>query len=207
MKPLDKNTRDLRMHLDLLSQIEPTDLNFMTCCLDTRGGRLQAQASFRKMQLSYRQTLSERNKIDFDHAAKMIEVFLESFEAKSDSIMIFCRGILGGQYFLTIPVYESLDNKIIFRSTPSVSALSSLVKQQQDENFAKHWHPNLHLEEDVHYANEGLLLNRHLERDENSYSLAPDEQPHDEEMWPAGAPVALQDKKQNIPVNSLDLVA
>lgn len=202
MKSLEQNTKDLRMQLALLAQIEPTDVNFLTCHLDTRGGRLQAQASFRKMQLSYRQTLSERNKIDFDHAAKMVEVFLESFEAKSDSIMIYCRGILGGQYFLTIPVLEPLDNKIIFRSTPSITTLASLIKQQHDKNVTKHLPVTLHLEEDMHDVNQGLLMNRHLERDENSYSLE-----HDEQRWPAGAPVALQGKKQIMLVNSLDLVA
>ncbi len=203
MKSINEQSKHLGMHLELLSQIEPTDINFLSCYLDTTGSRWQTQANFRKMQLSYRQTLSERNKIDFDHAAKMIEVFLESFEAKSDAIMIYCRGILGGQYFLSIPVSETLDNKIIFRSTPSVSTLSRLVKRQLDENAGKQWNVNLHFEEDVHDINQVLLLNKHLEKDENCYSLMLD----DELNWPAGPPVALQDKIQRHPDSSLDLVA
>jgi len=203
MKSIDENTKHLGMHLELLSQIEPTDVNFLTCYLDTSGSRWQTQANFRKMQLSYRQTLSERNKIDFDHAAKMIEVFLESFDSKSDALMIYCRGILGGQYFLSIPVYEPLDNKIIFRSTPSVTTLTNLVKQQLNENAEMHWNINVHLEEDEHHNHPGLPLNRHLERDENSYSLLID----DEQNWPAGTPVALQNSKQGTHNHSLDLVA
>ncbi|NNJ92377.1 MAG: hypothetical protein HKP55_11940, partial [Gammaproteobacteria bacterium] len=58
MKSLDENTKRLRMHLDLLSQIEPTGVNFLTCYLDTSGSRWQTQASFRSMQSRYRQTLS-----------------------------------------------------------------------------------------------------------------------------------------------------
>jgi len=202
MKSVDVNSKHLGMHLELLTQIEPTDVNFLTCFLDTRGNRWQTQANFRKMQSRYRLTLSERNKVDFDHAAKMIEVFLESFEAKSDAIMIFCRGILGGQYFLSIPVSVPLGNKIFFRPTPSVSTLAQLVKQQLDKTAEIRWNINLHLEEDMHEVNQGQLLNRHLEKDENSYSLEPDEQ-----IWPAGIPLALQGNKQRNSNHSLDLVA
>ena len=202
MKLLDENTQRLRMHLDLLSQIEPTGMNFLTCYLDTGDGRWQAWESFRSMQLKYRKTLSERNQIDFDHASKMIEVFLDSHDTKTDSIMIFCRGILGGQYFLSIPVSEPLGNKIIFRSTPSVTALASLVKRHLDENAAEQWNIHLNLEKDVHDIHQGLLLNKHIERDENSYALIQDEQ-----NWPAGAPVELQARNESLPSISLDLVA
>ncbi|NNJ91931.1 MAG: hypothetical protein HKP55_09665 [Gammaproteobacteria bacterium] len=154
------------------------------------------------MQSKYRQTLSERNKIDFDHAVKMIEVFLESFDAKVDSIMIFCRGILGGQYFLSIPVSMPVTNKIILQSTPSVAGLARLVKHHLDDTASQHWNINFNSEESVSDINQALLLNRHLERDENSYTLA-----HDENSWRAGVPVALQDRKNTMPLNSLDLVA
>ena len=202
MKSLDENTKRLSMHLGLLSQIEPTDVNFLTCLLDTRGERRQIQSRFRSMQSKFRQTLSGRNRIDFDHAVKMIEVFLESHDTKENSIMIFCRGILGGQYFLTIPLSEPLENQIIFRPTPAVATLSSLVKHPLEENSAEHWNINLNIEEDVHVIDQGVPLNKHLERDENSYSMT-----HDESNWPAGAPVTLQASNQNRTVNSLDLVA
>jgi hypothetical protein len=202
MKSLDENTKRLSMDLDLLSQIESTGVNFLTCHLDTSGSRWQTQASFRRMHSKYRHLLSERNKIDFDHAVKMIEVFLESYDAKTDSIIVFCRGILGGQYFLSIPVHEPLGNRIIFRSTPSVTTLTSLIQNHLDENATEHWNINLKLDEDAHDIKQGLLLNKHLERDENSYSLT-----HDEQNWPAGVPVLLQRRKHTMPLNSLDLVA
>ena len=202
MKTLDENTKRLRIDLDLLSQIEPTDVNFLTCYLDTSGSHWQTQASFRSMQSRYRQTLCERSKIDFDHAAKMIEVFLESYEAKTDSIMIFCRGILGGQYFLTIPVSIQLDNKIILQATPSLTDLAKLVKHYLDVNASQHWNIILNSEQSMPDINQALLLNKHLERDENSYALA-----HDEHNWSAGLPVALQSRKKAMPFNSLNLVA
>jgi len=202
MKMLDENTKRLGMHLDLLSQIEPTDVNFLTCYLDTSGSRWQTQASFRSMQSRYRQTLCQRSKIDFDHAVKMIEVFLESYEAKSDSIMIFCRGILGGQYFLTIPVSTPLDNKIILQATPSLTDLARLVKHHLDNKASQHCNINFNSEQSMPDNNQALLLNKHLEKDENSYALA-----DDENNWPAGVPVALQDRKNAMPLNSLDLVA
>ena len=202
MKSLDENTKRLNMHLGLLSQIEPTDVNFLTCFLDTSGDRRQIQARFISMQSKFRQTLSGRNLIDFDHAVKMIEVYLENYDTKANSIMIFCRGILGGQYFLTIPLSEHLDNQIIFRPTPSISTLASLVKHRLEENSSEHWNINVILEDNAHVINQDLTINKHLERDENSYSLT-----HDEMDWPSGAPVALQARNQNIPANSLDLVA
>ena len=194
------NQTSLETHLELLSQIEPTDVNFLTCYLDTRGSRWQTQANFRNMQLTYRQTLSDRQQVDFDHAVKMVEVFLESLDENTESIMIFCRGILGGQYFLTIPMPVPLGNSIVFQSTPAIMGLTEMLEHDHDTKPGQHWNINLQLNKSRDYHHQALS-GRHLESDENSYTLA-----HDEHNWPAGIPVALRDPKAALPVKSVDLM-
>lgn len=194
------NHTSLETNLELLSQIEPTDVNFLTCYLDTRGSRWQTQANFRNMQLTYRQSLSDSQRVDFDHAVKMVEVFLESLDDNIESIMIFCRGILGGQYFLTIPMPVPLGNSIVFQSTPAILGLSEILKQDDDTQSGQPWNINLQLNKAQDYHHQALV-GRHLESDENSYSLAQDEQ-----NWPAGVPVALRAQKAKLPASSVDLM-
>jgi hypothetical protein len=204
MNKLHENPTQLLKEFNLLSRIEPTGINFLTCYLDASGGRWPTQSSFRNMQLNYRNTLSESNKVNFDNAAKMVETYLESIDAKTESIIIFSRGILGGQYFQAIPVSCPLAHRLYFSSKPVVSGLIKSINYHQDKNTMQHWNINLHFDEDAHEDHQLLMLNKHLESDEVSYSMAPDNQ----EVWPSGMPLALQRKAaSNHKINSLNLLA
>lgn len=197
------NQTGIQRQFELLLHIEPTGVNFLTCSLDTQGNRIQARAILKQMQLSYRQTLSNRQqRVDFDHALKMVEVYMESHDNHIKSILIFCRGIIGGQFFMAIPLSVYVGNSIRFQSTPAIKQLHEIVKQESDKNIRQYWNTNFHWEEDSREYNQGLLTRKHLESDEISYSLA-----HDELQWPEGSPVMLRNKAGRLPINSFDEAA
>jgi hypothetical protein len=202
MNLLIDNKSELQTQLELLASIEPTDVNFLTCHLDTTVDRSQVQMAFRRLQLSHRKTLNSRQLVDFDHAVKMVEDFLEKLDNNTPSIMIFCRSILGGQFFSSIPLTSRLANKLFFQTTPAVAELVDQLKPLKPGIFTCSRKESLHQEVRQTSGSQRAPMALHIEKDENSYSLA-----GNSDDWPAGPPLALQCGKGKMPGRSLDLVA
>ena len=201
MNQLLDNTGVLNKQVELLASIEPTGMNFLTCYLDTRGDRRQVQQAFRRLQMSYRHKLNAREKTDFEHAVKMVDVYLENLDSKVSSVAVFSRGILGGQFFLAIPLAEQRGSQLIFQNTPSISLLLELQESDSDISAAQDW--LIYLQQNAAGA-EGrkkAVLEHTIEKDDSSYSIA-----DNRDVWPAGPPLALQQPARH-PGSSLDLVA
>lgn len=113
---------------DSLSRVKPTGLNFVTCYLDFTKGRFQARQAFRKIQSKYRKVITENSLKDYDSAVKMIDTYLESVADRKRSVVIFSRGILGKQYFLTIPLSYHVKEGIYLRTRPVLKGLQYLIE-------------------------------------------------------------------------------
>ena len=132
-------SRALLKSAELLAQIESTGVNFLTCSIDTSCGQRQALNHFRNMAVIYRKTLSHNQLTDFDHAAKMVETYLQDQTLSVKGILFFSRGILGGQYFEAIPVHMRLDNRLFFSSAPIISTLLESIYDQRYRESMVHW--------------------------------------------------------------------
>ena len=114
---------ELSLKFDLLANVEPTESNFLTCYLDIGRGRRQALSVFRRLKKNLKNKLDARQIVDFEHAVKMVEDHLSVMASKSHSIMIFCRSILGGQFFQAIPMSQKLGNRLFFQPKPKIDGV------------------------------------------------------------------------------------
>ena len=154
------------LKLDILANIEPTESNFLTCYLDLRGGRKQALTVFRRMKKNLRNKLDSRQKVDFEHAVKMIEDHLNVVRSKSSSIMVFCRSILGGQFFQALPLSLPLGNRLFFQPKPRVDAA---IRKSVLAGLSNNLQPELEMLK--HADNAGANLNPlHFTNEQADYS-------------------------------------
>jgi hypothetical protein len=169
---------DFLLKLDLLANIEPTESNFLTCYLDLRGGRKHALTVFRRMKKNLRDKLDARQKIDFEHAVKMIEDHLNVARSKSSSIMVFCRSILGGQFFQALPISLPLGNRLFFQPKPRIDAsirksmLTGFTNKSQPElEMLKHADISTGNSNAMHFSDEKVDYSSHNKRTGSSFDL------------------------------------
>jgi len=161
----------LRMQLKLLASIEPTDVNFLTCYLDTSTGKIQAQSKFRQIKKRFRQKLDARQQIDFDHAARMVEDQLANLDSRIKSVTIFCRSILGGQFFLVMPVAIPLGNRFFFQAKPAIQKLRRALEKSQILTAGQAAMKMLQAGSNSHVETRKSLISRDIAIDVDSYSI------------------------------------
>jgi len=165
----------LQEQLNLLASIEPTDVGFLSCYLDLHQGKQKALADFAAMQEAVRQDLSESERVDFAHALKMTADIIETLPAETRSVAIFCRGILGGQFFLSLPLAVQMNSHLSFDRVPDLLPLVNLSLEQGQYLVAtvtQSWMQLLQVDLGVVSEKSWSTLPRRIETDEFSYHLS-----------------------------------
>ncbi len=165
---------ELQDQLELLASIEATDVAFLSCYLDLRQGKEAALEEFSRLQNSLRKNIHESETIDFDNAVKMTMDILTTLNSPAQSVAIFCRGILGGQFMLSLPLGLPIENRVSFKQMPDIFPLVNVHLEQGYflvATIANSWMQVSKMDLGTMSARQWATISRRVEADSLTYQI------------------------------------
>ena len=122
---------DLGPWLDRLAHPGDSDSPFVSCYLDTRGGRQACRTFLHRKVTHIRRSLRGLERFEFDSAVEMIHGALDSdWCPQAQGMAIFARGVSRDRHFDVLHAAVPVDNRLVRYPTPEILPLIALHQRE-----------------------------------------------------------------------------